>query len=247
MSRGIDNAIETIMENTIKDMYTGGDYLQKNPTWHEEDSAWKAQHILNMLSRNKLSPKSVCEVGCGAGEILNQLYLQMPHNVTFDGFDISPQAHKLSKQKERDRLQFHLKDLLEAEGNPFDLLLVIDVFEHVEDYLGFLKAIRSKATYKIFHIPLDISVQRVLLCKPILKRRREIGHIHYFTKETALATLQDTGYEILDHFYTASTLDLKSSSLIYSLGKLPLKIASMINQDLTVRILGGHSLMVLTK
>lgn len=235
------------MEDKIKDMYTEGDYLEKNPTWHEEDSAWKANHILNMLSRNDLSPDSVCEVGSGAGEILNQLYLQMPDQVNFSGYDISPQAHELSKQKEKDRLQFYLKDLLDEQDKLFDLLLVIDVFEHIEDYLGFLKDIRSKATYKIFHIPLDISVQRVLLSKPILKRRREIGHIHYFTKETALATLEDTGYEIIDHFYTAGSLDLASSSFLYSLGKLPLKIASKINQDLTVRILGGHSLMVLTR
>ncbi len=235
------------MKDKIEKMYTEGDYLEKNPTWHEEDSAWKAKHILDMIRRNNLSPKSVCEVGCGAGEILNQLYLHMPDHVTFSGYDISPQAHELSKKKEKDRLQFFLKDLLEEGDNLCDLLLVIDVFEHVEDYIGFLKRIKPKATYKIFHIPLDISVQRVLLSKPILKRRREIGHIHYFTKETAIATLEDTGYEILDHFYTAGSLDLAASSFIYSLGKLPLKIASKINQDLTVRILGGHSLMVLTR
>lgn len=235
------------MENKIKDMYTEGDYLEKNPTWHEEDSAWKAQHILRMVDRNSLTPKTVCEVGCGAGEILNQLYQQMPADVTFSGYDISPQAHELSKQKEQDRLHFHLKDLLDEKDTLFDLLLVIDVFEHVEDYIGFLKGIRTKAAYKMFHIPLDISVQRVLLSKPILKRRREIGHIHYFTKETALATLVDTGYEIIDHFYTAGSLDLAASSFIYSIGRWPLKLASKINQDLTVRILGGHSLMVLTK
>lgn len=235
------------MKDTIKDMYTEGDYLEKNPTWHEEDSAWKAQHILRMVNRNKLAPETVCEVGCGAGEILNQLYQQMPDNVIFTGYDISPQAHALARQKEQERLHFLLKDLLDEKDVLFDLLLVIDVFEHVEDYIGFLKGIRTKAKYKIFHIPLDISVQRVLLSKPILKRRREIGHIHYFTKETALATLEDTGYEIMDHFYTAGSLDLAASSFIYSIGRWPLKIASKINQDLTVRILGGHSLMVLTK
>jgi len=234
------------MDDKIKGRYTEGDYLDKNPTWHEEDSAWKARHVLEMLSRNDLHPASVCEVGCGAGEILNQLYSEMPDNVTFTGYDISPQAHELSRQKAKERLQFLLKDLME-EDKQFDLLLVIDVFEHVENYLGFLRGIRPKAAHKIFHIPLDISVQRVLLSKPILKRRRDIGHIHYFTKETALATLKDTGYEIIDYFYTAGSLDLAPSSFIYSLGRLPLRIAGMLNQDLTVRILGGHSLMVLAR
>ncbi len=34
-------------------------YLQANPTWHIEDSPWKATQILKMLDRNKLQPKSV--------------------------------------------------------------------------------------------------------------------------------------------------------------------------------------------
>ncbi len=235
------------MDKEMRNKYTDGGYLENNPTWHEEDSAWKAKHILDMLSRNDLQPASVCEVGCGAGEILNQLYSRMPGHVTFTGFDISPQAHELAIKKENERLRFVLGDLLEAEDQVFDLLLIIDVFEHVEDYLGFLKGLKGRSKYKIFHIPLDISVQRVLLGKPILKRRREIGHIHYFTKETALATLEDTGYDILDHFYTPGSLDLASSSFIYTLGRWPLKLASMINQDLAVRILGGHSLMVLAQ
>ena len=232
-----------------EDIYTTGEYLENNPTWDEEDSPWKAQQILKMLSRNNIHPTSICEVGCGAGEILHQLYLALPNNVSFEGFEISPQAYELSKQKTHDRLTFFLKDLLKETERHFDLLLAIDVFEHVEDYLGFLRGLRVKANYKIFHIPLDISVQRVLLCKPILSRRQEVGHLHYFTKETALATLEDTGYEIIDHFYTASTLELPrpSKSIIYSLGKLPLRLFSRLNQDLTVRVLGGHSLMVLAK
>jgi SAM-dependent methyltransferase len=230
-----------------EDLYTKGDYLEKNPTWHEEDSPWKTKHILRMIEKNNLQPNTVSEVGCGAGEVLNQLYLELPDHVEFVGYEISPQAYEIAKQKTKERLQFYLKDFTQETDYFFDLLLVIDVFEHVEDYIGFLRTLRGKAEYKIFHIPLDISVQRVLLCAPILRRRREVGHIHYFTKELALTVLQDTGYEIIDHFYTGGTLDLPSKSLVYSLGKWPLRLASMINQDLAVRILGGHSLMVLAK
>ena len=140
-----------------------------------------------------------------------------------------------------------MKDFLQEADHFYDLLLVIDVIEHVEDYFGFLRVVRGKAEHKLFHIPLDICVQRVLLCAPILRRRRELGHIHYFTKETALATLHDTGYEIVDYFYTGGSLERPTSSILYSLGKWPLRLASILNKDLAVRILGGHSLMVLAK
>ncbi len=230
-----------------RDKYTAGEYFKNNPTWHEEDSPWKAKQIHKMLLKNHLSPKRIGEVGCGAGEILNQLHLVLPETTSFAGFEISPQAHEISKKKTKERLKFHMDDFLHQPDNSFDLLLAIDVFEHIEDYYTFLRQIHQKASYVIFHIPLDLSVQRVLLSKPILKRRKEVGHIHYFTKETALATLEDTGYEIIDHFYTSSSLDLPTTSWVYKLGKIPLRISGFINKDMTARILGGYSLLVLVR
>lgn len=226
------------------DRYTSGEYLEEHPTWHEEDSAWKADQIMRIVEKNDLDLRTVSEVGCGAGGILEELSQRLPEVQTFEGYEISPQAYEIAHEKANEKLSFFLADFIEDDKH-YDLLLVIDVFEHVEDYMGFLRSIRDRADALIFHIPLDLSVQRLLLSKPILRRRRQLGHLHYFTKETALATLRDTGYEIVDWEYTASTLDLPTTSLIYSLGRLPLRIAAAIDRDLAVRILGGHSLIVL--
>jgi len=229
-------------------MYTTGEYLEKNPTWHVEDSPWKAKQILKIIEKNKLQPRSICEVGCGAGEILNQLYLQMPNDVSFVGYEISPQAFELCQQRKKDRLQFHSKNLFQDDKVFFDIVLAIDVIEHVEDCFGFLRSLHEKGQYKIFHIPLDISVLTVLRPSPILRTRQSVGHIHYFTKETALAILADTGYEILDYFYTSSgSIDLPAKSFKLLLLRLLRKILYKLNKDMAVRILGGYSLMVLTK
>ena len=230
-----------------KNIYTTNEYIEKNPTWHVEDSPWKAKQVLKILTKNKLQPRLICEVGCGAGEILNQLYLQMPDDVSFAGYEISPQAFELCEQRKKDRVNYYFKNLLEDEKAFFDLVLAIDVFEHIEDYLGFLKKLRKKGKYKIFHIPLDLSVQTILRSSPILKARSSVGHIHYFTKETALATLTDAGYEILDCFFTAGSIDLPVKSFKSWLARLPRKILYKLNKDMTVRVLGGYSLMVLTK
>ena len=181
-------------------MYTSGEYLENNPTWHTEDSPWKAQQIYKILNNNNLLPKTVCEIGCGAGEILKQLSLKLDENVNFCGYEVSPQAYELCKERESDRVHFFLKNLLEEDKAFFDVLLVIDIIEHVEDYFGFLRKIRNKAEYKVFHIPLDLSAQTVHRSSPIIKGRQTVGHIHYFTKETAIASLIDTGYEIVDYF-----------------------------------------------
>ncbi|HTE44863.1 MAG TPA: hypothetical protein VK636_06435, partial [Gemmatimonadaceae bacterium] len=128
----------------------------------------------------------------------------------------------------------------------FDLLLCMDVFEHVEDYMGFLRKLKQKATYKLFHIPLDMSVQTVLRSTPIVEARSRVGHLHYFSKETALLTLQDTGYEIVDWFYTPAGTE-RATTFGAKIAKLPRQVFSIVNADLAVRVLGGYSLLALAR
>ncbi|MCP4346511.1 MAG: class I SAM-dependent methyltransferase [Desulfobacterales bacterium] len=241
------NRLKTGRFQVVSKLYKNGEYIKKNPTWHAEDSPWKTREIINIMETNKIYPSSVCEIGCGAGEILNQLYHRLSENVVFHGYEISPQAFEFCQKRKKQRLNFYLEDLLEDERAFFDLILAIDVFEHIEDYFGFLKKLCGKGKYKIFHIPLDISVQTVLRGTVLLKRRRNIGHIHYFTKETALATLEDTGYEILDYYYTAASIKAPNRGLKVSLLKFPRKCLFSLSKDITVRMLGGFSLLVLTK
>ena len=58
---------------SINEEYLDGEYIEKNPTFHVEDSPWKARQILNGIEKCQLSPENIAEVGCGAGEILVQL------------------------------------------------------------------------------------------------------------------------------------------------------------------------------
>lgn len=231
----------------MNSIYENGDYLFKNPGWHEHDSPWKAGLIKKMLERNNLHPSEICEVGCGAGGILSCLASESAENVKFFGYDISPQAYEISKHKEKDNIRFHLKDLLHENEARFDLVMCIDVFEHVEDYLGFLKKLKGKGEYKIFHIPLDLSVQTVLRGSSLLERRSSLGHIHYFTKQTALATLTDTGYKIVDYCYTHKFVDAPALGWKNKVTKKILQLCFLMHEDLAARILGCSSLLVLTK
>jgi hypothetical protein len=232
--------------DTTQSIYQTGEYVEKNPTYHVEDSPWKAEQIFKMIARHDLQPRSICEVGCGAGEILKQLQSKLPVDTRFFGYEISPQAFTLCQQRENDRLRFVCADLLAAPTETFDLLLCLDVFEHVEDYFEFLRGLKSKARYKIFHVPLDLSVQWVWRSGPIMREREQAGHLHYLTKETALATLRDTGYEVVDWFYTPGAI-ANPRSVKAKLASWPRKILSAVNQDLVVRILGGYSLLVLAE
>lgn len=235
----------------MSDIYHDGTYLQNNPLYHTKDSPWKAAWIHQIIEKNSLDFSTLCEVGCGAGDVLKNLFELYGKDGSkcdrsFCGYDISQQAIELCSSKSREGLVYKQHDILSDSDAFFDIILLIDVIEHVEDYFNFIKNVKNKATYKIFHIPLDLSVQRVLRGAPLLKVRQQIGHLHYFTKDIALAMLSDLGLEIVDYFYTSGTLSLPRQGWKTKLLNIPRRIAYALDKDLTVRVFGGYSLLVLT-
>jgi len=232
-----------IVENAVE-LYTNDTYLNKNPSWGVEDSAWKAKQIDVIFKRHSLKPETIGEVGCGAGEILKQLSLLYPESI-YSGYEVSPHAFEFCQQRAAHNLRFFLKDIAK-EDVCFDVLLCMDVFEHVEDYFGFLRALKSKAKYKIFHIPLDISVLSVLRSL-MMKARTDLGHLHYYSKETAIATLDDCGYEVVDCKYTTGFVDLPAKHFKTLISRWPRRLLYAISPDWCAKLLGGCSLIVLAR
>lgn len=230
--------------------YLNGAYLAKVKDWHAGDSPWKASKVLQMIEKHRLAPGSVYDIGCGAGEILVELQKNWKADVRLAGFDISPQAISLAKPKENERLEFHQEDFLETAASPPDLTLVLDVFEHVPDYIGFLESLKARTDWVIFHIPLDMTAEAVLRrSKWMLYMRETYGHLHYFTRETVLAILADVGYEIIDCFYTDDfeITEVAPKGLKQKIAFDLRRHLSRINQRLAASVFGHFNLLLLAR
>jgi cyclopropane fatty-acyl-phospholipid synthase-like methyltransferase len=229
----------------VSNIYKDGSYVGLNPTWHAEDSAWKAKNICKILENNNVSFHRAAEVGCGAGVILKELSRRY-EDAQFYGYDISPDAMKLWVH-DNPRVTFSSEEFQMTERN-FDVLLIIDVLEHIDDYMGFLRNIRKRSTFFVFHIPLELSAQQVI--RDIqLHTRAMYGHLHYFSKATALATLTDTSFHILDYFYTNANEQYASTHRNFrmKLANVARNVLFSFARDFTVKLLGGYELMVLAK
>lgn len=224
-------------------IYGDNTYLEANPDWHEGDAEWKATQVARILDRNGIRPARIADVGCGTGGVLRAL-AAAGVGAEWAGWDISPQAHAIAVTNAADGIEFHLGDIGDT-AQTFDLVMALDVFEHVDDYLGFLRSLAGRGRHTVFHIPLDMTALSVMRETPMLHNRARIGHIHYFTKGTALATLADTGYRVVDTMYTGVGLDGADLSLRRRLLRLPRRALFAVDQDLAARVLGGWSLLVL--
>jgi SAM-dependent methyltransferase len=230
------------------ELYSEGAYLEKHPTWHAEDSAWKAGHIKNIISKNRIATGTVLEIGCGAGKILQELKTLLDPDTALTGIEISPQAYQMAIADNPQQIKFIKGGFEQLDtSEKYDIVMMIDVFEHVEDYYGFIRDAKPLGSKFIFHIPLDLSVQTVLRSRPLERKRKNLGHIHYFNSVSAVQTLEHAGYKIIDRFYTSSYTDLIQKSIKARLMKYPRKFFYSLTPEYTVRIFGGYSLMVLAE
>jgi hypothetical protein len=187
----------------------------------------------------------MCDVGCGAADVLGYLRRDFP-TAKLVGFDIAPELAEFWRQ--HDDVTCHCGDFHQINTDSYSVLLMLDVFEHVRNPFSFLEASRPFARFFVFHIPLDLSAVSVAQRSALLNARRGVGHLHFYTKDLALETLAETGYEVIDWRYTGACFSSQIQRTWRTrLLSIPRRIAFGISKDVGVRLLGGETLLVLAR
>jgi len=233
-------------ERSPEDKYLSSDYIEKNPSWDSEDAPWKVSHVTALIADHPMHIDSICEVGCGSGACLAGMRKYIA-DVALYGYDIAPDAAGFWPEYVNQKIHFESGDFLTMATPRFDLILMLDVLEHVVDPHDFLCKIKNRADHFIFHFPLDLSASSVLREAPLLHVRRKVGHIHYFTKGLALELLDECGFEVVEARYTGAAFNAPQATLRTRLAQFPRRLVYMLNKDFGVRLLGGETLMVLAK
>lgn len=231
---------------TALEKYTSGEYFRNNPSWDLEDSPWKAEKVAELLAASHYRPKSICEVGCGAGGVLAALSRFYPDAELF-GFEVARDAEEFWGAHKETRIQFAVGDFFELNRRHFDVMLLLDVIEHLENPFQFLRRLREYGRFFVFHIPLDLSATNIVRESPLLRSRSKVGHLHYFTKGLALALIKDCQYHVLESRYTGAAFTSPKTNWKTWLARLPRFLGYALNKDIGVRLLGGETLMVLAQ
>lgn len=227
------------MQPTI---YDDGSYLSANASWHEEDAPYKARLVADVLKRHNVSFATCAEVGCGSGAIIDELASQFP-SAAFTGYDIAKDAERFWSHRKAPNTRYVRDDILKTVET-FDLLLCLDVFEHVDDYIGFLRELRSKASKFLFKIPLDMCAVK-LVTNGIRAARQNSGHLHYFNQYTAIETLRYAGYAIEHSELDASFLSVPPRNIRQAVVLAPRLLMSLASHKIGAALMGGYTLIVM--
>jgi 2-polyprenyl-3-methyl-5-hydroxy-6-metoxy-1,4-benzoquinol methylase len=134
--------------------------------------------------------KTVLEIGCGGCVMLSKLQ-SIGYEVT--GIDSSPFAFNEGQKKGIHVIQdfFPSKSL----SDKFDLIFHVDVLEHVDDYVGFLKSQHDQLTddgFLVVNVP-DAS-ESIKLGDFSLAMHQ---HLNYFSTDSLTSVLESSGFEVL--------------------------------------------------
>ena len=221
----------------VTQIYSNCEYLDKNKNWHQEDSPYKAGLVLRAIERSNITFLSVLDWGCGAGEITRILAKKFP-DVSFTGVDISCDVVRFWDAKGAGNLSFS-----NQTSEQYDLAICLDVFEHVDDYIGFLRDLRSRTKYAIFNVPLDMNVSK-LFTSGLRIARDEVGHLHYFNYFTAIRTIEYCGFNVKCCFLSAAFTRTAPRNFRQLILLLPRLATLLLGKKFASLTLGGVSLVV---
>jgi SAM-dependent methyltransferase len=229
-------------DENVDNIYKDETYFNNNKNWHQEDSPYKASFVQKSIKKNKISFNTCVDIGCGAGLVTEILAKNYPKS-NFKGCDFSPDTKTFWDHRTKlDNLEFSNADIT-SEVEVYDLVICLDVFEHIQDYYSFLHNVKKIGQSFIINIPLDMNVMKVLT-NGIKYARTQVGHLHYFSEYTALETLKDCGFTIKDSFLSTAFLSIPPRN-IRQLAVLPFRLTTLaLGKSIGSRIFGGQSLVV---
>jgi len=206
-----------------------------------EAMLWKAEVMLNVMPED-LKAESILEIGCAEGTILNEISKKKGIKRAV-GVDLS-KSFTMQGEKSYPDIEFINKDFMDAgfKEKEFELAILSDVIEHVEDYRSFLKKTATVSKNVVFKIPLERCLYSRLFKPPGPKHPS--GHLHSFSVRECRSILEEQGLTIVKYSVEIAPLNLMLGS-----GKNPVidrciggvdKIIRLIPKRILFMLVGGH-------
>jgi ubiquinone/menaquinone biosynthesis C-methylase UbiE len=161
-------------------------------------AAWKWANLELLIRSAGDPPGSILEFGCGSGEMLERAAAAFP-DATVQGIDLAERMIAMASARlPTGRFVAGGVEALATWPEPVDLVLAIDILEHLEDPLPAARAMARVGRCIALKIPLERRVIRLGL------RRQEpgpahhiAGHLHFWTLGESRALLAAAGLGIV--------------------------------------------------
>ena len=155
--------------------------------WRALGARSKAEHALTLCARAGLRPRTVVEIGCGDGALLEAL-AERDLAELYDGFELSAPAAEIARGRGirgARRIEAYDGARVPADDGAYDLAVLSHVLEHEPDPAALLAEAARVATYVLVEVPLEANRSA---SRPATRAEAaKIGHIQAFDRAAVKA------------------------------------------------------------
>jgi len=172
--------------------------LELEAQWLAYGSVDKVDSIEQLLREQDIHPRSVLELGCGTGAVIRECQ-RRGIGTEFTAVDYSQEAIAYLERHSAG-IRARTADLLDRAcrfDEPYDLVVLSHVLEHLEQPEQFLRGMLAKIRFAhtVIEVPLeDLPASRL---KNLFRDRRKnaAGHVQFFTQRSISTLLAGCGLE----------------------------------------------------
>lgn len=178
-------------------IYSDGTYIASNPSLHAEDSEFKMSYVAQLLEKVDWNRTriNILDIGGGAGilgKFVCEWFIKRGYTVSVHALDLSREMLEVQKKNNPYLEKISAGEITLLGEEFFDLILMIDVIEHIEKCDQFAYNLNKIAKFIVYNIPTEInmfdSLRNVVMRKRYYSIQTEsLGHIHFFSVKTAVA------------------------------------------------------------
>ena len=184
------------LRDVYEDQYSAeGSDAARYGAWRALGAEGKADHVAKLAAALPDRPRSVVEVGCGDGGVLDALASRGLAD-SFHGFEISERAVQITSGRPAiERVERFDGISLPAADAAYDLGVLSHVLEHVPDPVPLLRETARACRAVVVEVPLEDNLSA---SRPAAERgRRAIGHLHRFSRADVHRLASEAGLRVV--------------------------------------------------
>ena len=206
---------------TGRDHYnaTYSNSLDRQAEWLRRGAKQKADAICRLLTRSRLQPANILEIGCGTGAVISELQRRKVAQSYF-AVDYSSTAIEFI-QKTHPDIRAVTGDIRDCSKlfpeHTFDVILCSHVLEHLEKPEQFLMSLSGlRWNHFCAEVPLENLYFGRIKARFQDRSKHPAGHVQFFDRPAFVQMISGTGMNIIDQYVYAPVLSRDTLKWAYA-------------------------------
>ncbi|MDP3989563.1 MAG: methyltransferase domain-containing protein [bacterium] len=226
------------------------EYIEKNSDLHNSDVSSKVSVINRLLPKIPIKIDSVVDVACGSGKILLEITKGLDIKKSM-GIDISKNMIEVAKTNDLEKIvEWINDDVYQVQRSDFDLVLAVDILEHIEKDIVLLNHIKKLGRFVILKVPIEKNILNNLI--KILSfgyvdeqkyTELKYGHIHHYSEKDIDKLIEGSNLRILFKEYVHLP---KRSKLLWEILRIIFFPIWYVSRSFYLKFNGGFLVLLLS-